>query len=221
MRRAVLTGALKAAYAARDRSLRVHASPLHFGILPPKRGDSRQRPWLYPREWEALVALPGRAGRVSAKCAPSRCIRAAYSSELRALRWGDVDLKARTISVSKALDVQTGDVKAPKTTQGHRMLPIQEHLVPLLEAMKGQADALVLASFNLSEDHVAQSFRDALAAAKVDRPRLTADNATEEPIDFRSLRDTHATWLALAGTPDKIIQRRMGHARAQRRPIGM
>src|SRR5580658_2939865 len=38
-----LIGGLKAAYAARDRSLRVIASPLHFGILPPKRGESRQR----------------------------------------------------------------------------------------------------------------------------------------------------------------------------------
>jgi hypothetical protein len=36
-----LTGALKAAYAAKDRSLRVHAAPLHFGILPPRRGDAR------------------------------------------------------------------------------------------------------------------------------------------------------------------------------------
>ena len=54
--------------------------------------------------------------------------------------------------------------------------------------------------------------RQHLATALVERPRLTADNATEEPIDFRSLRDTHATWLALGGTADKVIQRRMGHA---------
>jgi hypothetical protein len=46
-----LVGGLKAAYAARDRTLRVIASPIHMGILPPKRGKSRQRPWLYPRDW--------------------------------------------------------------------------------------------------------------------------------------------------------------------------
>ncbi len=35
-----------------------------------------------------------------------------------------------------------------------------------------------------------------------------ADNAT----DFRSLRDTHAAWLALEGVADRTIQRRLGHA---------
>ncbi len=78
--------------------------------------------------------------------------------------------------------------------------------------MDGKDEELVLGSFNLSEDHMAQTFREYLGTAQVERPRLTADNATEEPIDFRSLRDTHATWLALAGVADKIIQRRMGHA---------
>lgn len=51
----IVTSAMKAASAAKDRSLRVHAAPLHFGILPPKRGASRQRPWLFPREWLKLA----------------------------------------------------------------------------------------------------------------------------------------------------------------------
>lgn len=50
-----LTAALKAASSARDRRLRVHATPLHFAILPPKRGESRQRPWIYPNEWRLLA----------------------------------------------------------------------------------------------------------------------------------------------------------------------
>ena len=136
--------------------------------------------------------------------------------ELRALTWADVDLVARTISVSKALDAQTGDVKAPKTAQGQRVIPIQPNLLPLLVAAApdegDDLSGLVLGEIVASEDHLAQAFRDHLDAAGVDRPRLTADNDTEEPIDFRSLRDTHATWLALGGVADKVIQRRMGHA---------
>lgn len=64
------------------------------------------------------------------------------------------------------------------------------------------------------EDHRAGTFRAHLALAGVDRPRLIADNATEEPVDFRSLRDSYATWLALDGVGDKVIHRRMGHATA-------
>jgi hypothetical protein len=38
-------------------------------------------------------------------------------------------------------------------------------------------------------DHVATTFREHLRAAGVDRPRLEADNASEERVDFRSLRE--------------------------------
>jgi integrase len=102
--------------------------------------------------------------------------------------------------------------EAAKTSAGQRVIPILTPLLPLLTALEGDPDDLVLGSFNASEDHMATSFRTYLDAAGVERPRLTADNATEEPIDFRSLRDTHATWLALDRVSDKVIQRRMGHA---------
>src|SRR5262245_20103309 len=104
-----------------------------------------------------------------------------------------------------------GGVKPPKTVQGHRIIPILPELHPLLKAIEGEPEAPVL-PLAASEDHTAARFRAYLEAADVKRTRLSADNGTEEPIDFRSLRDTHATWLALAGVSDKIIQRRMGHA---------
>jgi hypothetical protein len=49
-------------------------------------------------------------------------------------------------------------------------------------------------------------------AAGVDRARLEADNASEEPVDFRSLRDSYATWSALDKVGDRVLQRRVGHA---------
>ena len=205
-----LTGALKAAYAARDRSLRVLPTPLHYGILPPKKGESRQRPWLYPSEWETFASC----GDVSVAFRKV-CAIALYTGlrpgELRALTWADVDLTARTLSVSKALDAD-GLPKPPKTAQGQRVIPVHENLMPLLEACKGAPSDRVLRDYGGSEDHMANSFRAYLKKAGVRRPRLEADNATEEPIDFRSLRDTHATWLALSGVADKTIQRRLGHA---------
>ena len=72
------------------------------------------------------------------------------------------------------------------------------------------ADRVVtkLATF---DERLAGRFRDHLTIAKVTRARLSADNATEEPNDFRSLRNINATWLALADVSPKIIQRRLGH----------
>ena len=206
----VLVGALKASYAGRDRTLRVHSTPVHFGLLPPKRGEARQRPWIYPNEWRAVMrceVIPIEWRQLYAL--------ALYSglrpNELRALTWNDVDTTARQISVSKAWDEETKSAKPPKTSAGHRTVPIEPTLLPLLEAMKGVGTDAV-APLLAREDAAAGMFRADLAIAKCTRPRLTADNETEEPVDFRSLRDSYATWLALAGVPDKRIQRRLGHA---------
>lgn len=133
-------------------------------------------------------------------------------NELRALTWDCVDTKARQISVSKAWDEQTKTAKPPKTTAGQRTVPIEPALLPLLETLRGEDDEPVAPLLSCGEDRNAGILRAHLLAAGAKRPRLTADNATEEPVDFRSLRDSYATWLALAGVPDKRIQRRLGHA---------
>lgn len=205
-----LTGAMNAAYADRDRTLRVHEKPLHFGVLPPKRGPSRKRPWLYPREWQAFAACPEIPGPWRQACAIA-LYTGLRPGELRALTWGDVCLTTKTIDVSKALD-EKGTVKAPKTAHGHRTIPIHDELLPLLVATKGTPEARVFQAVDANESKLASQFREWLIKAGVTRPRLTADTPTEEPIDFRSLRDSHATWLALAGTNAQIIQRRLGHA---------
>ncbi len=206
-----LTGALKAACAARDRSLRVHSSPLHFGILPPKRGDGRKRPWLYPNEWQAVAAcaaIPIEWRQLYAVA----LYTGLRPNELRALRWADVDTRARQISVSKAWDEQTKTAKPPKTAAGQRTVPIEPALLPLLQALQGDDDEPVMPLLARGEDRNAGVFRAHIEAAGVARARLTADNETEEPADFRTLRDSYATWQALAGVPDKRIQRRLGHA---------
>ena len=56
-------------------------------------------------------------------------------------------------------------------------------------------------------------FDDKIQESGVNRARLEADNTTNEPIDFRSLRDMARPHRHL----DKIIERRMGHA-SRRRP---
>jgi integrase len=206
-----LTGALKAAHASRDRSLRVHAAPLSYGILPPKDGEARQRPWLYPNEWRTLAACEAvpREWRQLYALAVYTGLR---PNELRVLTWGDVDAVGGQISVSKAWDEATKEVKRPKTAAGQRTLPIEASLAPLLEALRGAPDAPVAPLLaGPKQQRIAPTFREHLRQAGITRARLFADNETEEAVDFRSLRDSYATWLALAGVPDKRIQRRLGH----------
>jgi integrase len=212
----IVTGAMKAASSARDRTLRVHPTPLHFAILPPKRGASRERPWLYPNEWLMLA----RCRQVPIEWRRTYAV-ALYSGlrpgELRVLTGSDVDLASEHFSVSKAWDEAESKVKRVKgrrnsTRDAKRMVPIEPNLLPLVKRMMGGPDELLVPL--VAREHAVDHFRKHLKLAGVTRARLEADNDSEEPIDFRSLRDSYATWCALAGVPDKRIQRRMGHATA-------
>lgn len=57
------------------------------------------------------------------------------SSELRGLRWQDIDLAACTISVRQRAD-QWGQIGAPKSEAGRRTIPIPPELVAELKAWK-------------------------------------------------------------------------------------
>ena len=63
-------------------------------------------------------------------------------SEALALNWADVDIKRKTISVTKALDYTNGarpTIKPPKTDAGIRTVPILDVLLPHLIAEKEAA----------------------------------------------------------------------------------
>jgi hypothetical protein len=129
-------------------------------------------------------------------------------NELRALRWGDVDLVAKVVRVSRAHDAEAGEEKAPKSRAGLRSVPIPE---PLLGLLSGQHEPSSPVVRSAPWEDLARLFRADLRAAGVTRERLFADTPTEEPVDFRSLRDTSATWSALAGVDLATLRRRLGH----------
>jgi hypothetical protein len=88
-------------------------------------------------------------------------------------------------------------------------------LLPLLKSMHeraGDDDARVGPVLSRVRDkHRGMLLRDHLHAADVTRPRLSTSTATLRPVDFRSMRDSGITWLALAGVSLQAIKRRAGH----------
>jgi integrase len=210
-----VTCAMKSAAHSKDRTVRVHTVPqgsngIHAGIWPPTRGESKSRPWLFPIEAERLFAcveVP-----LEWRCAYAIALFTGLRpGELRTLLFGDVDPHARTITVSRAWDETARAAKVPKTKAGRRTFRIVDELVPLLEALRGAPNAPVAPIVATGAERLATRFRGHLRAAGVVRPRLHTDTATEERADFRSLRDSFATWCALAGLGSSALQRRMGH----------
>ena len=213
-----LTSAFKAARSSKRRDLRVLVGKPNpcTDVEPPGDKDSRKsrrKTFLYPKECAAIVAceaIPFEWREIHAI--------AAYTylrpGELRVLAWSDVDLTAGLIHVTKAWDYNDEEIKAPKTRNGVRRIPIEPTLAPLLTRMReGKADdALVVPGLSaFGEDHLAELFRSHLMLAGVKRIELHRSTKTHVQSNFRSWRDSGITWLAMQGVDTKIMVRRAGH----------
>lgn len=162
-----LTSSFKAATSSKRRDLRTldgKPNPCH-GVEPPGDRDSRKarrKTFLYPREAAALLAcaeVPWDWREVYA-IAFYTYVR---PGELRVLTWADVNLDAMHLSITKAWDYQAKDdepkIKAPKSRNGVRTVPIDVSLLPLLTRMKkdagDDASALVVPLLSVfGEDHL-------------------------------------------------------------------
>jgi integrase len=139
--------------------------------------------------------------------------------ELRALRWGHVDLAAGLIHVQRAWDDEEGD-GPPKSKAAVRRVPIVPALLGLLEAHKaGRSGSDLVFGRSASEAFVTSTVRNrALAAwkraneakAKVLGRDLTDDEALQ-PITLHECRHTFASLMIAAGCNAKALSVVMGH----------
>ena len=127
--------------------------------------------------------------------------------ELLGLRWDDLDLDGRTLTVRRALTFVDGEprFKRPKTSRT-RTLRLDTTTLGFLAlhrvAAEGDACGLV---FNhegepIDPMTVTLAFRQAVARSGLPRIRL------------HDLRHTHATLLLAGGVPVKVVSERLGHA---------
>jgi len=137
-----------------------------------------------------LEALSGHRGELLCKIILYCGLR---PSEAQALTWADIDLDARTISVSKSLK-RDGTVGPPKTASAYRLVPIPEHLVPLLQSSMSSGN---LFSHNLK-------WRRRMWDDIRKRTGITAN--------LYDLRHTYCTDLEKMGVPISIASRFMGHS---------
>lgn len=211
---ATVTTAFKAACRAKQRDLRVREDNPCANVLPPERGDSRRKEWIYPREFSTLMAcvsVPIEWRELYALA----CFLYLRPGELYELRVRDLNLEIGDVHVTRAWDWEAREVKAPKTRNGVRHVPIPATLLPLLRRMtagKQPDDKLVpVLEETGKERKTSETMRQHLRDAGVTSARLFADNATHMPIGFRSWRDTGITWLAIDGVDVIKMQRRAGH----------
>jgi integrase len=215
----VLRTMFRASVGSRHADLRVRTADPASGIARPVDSPSRAKTFLYPIEFWSLVACV----RVPRRWREIYAI-AAYTyvrpEELEALVWSDVDWIGEKLSVSKSVDGRTHEPKGSvKTRAAVREVPIEPELLALLERMHSQRQGqpgndarIVPAMSEINDKHRADLLRKHLREAGVtQRDRIFESSALLRPIDFRSLRDTGITWLALRGETLQTMRRRAGH----------
>ncbi len=148
--------------------------------------------------------------------------------ELLALEWTDIDFKADTISVNKAVTVVSGKqtTKVPKTKKSRRTVTIPHFLTLRLQALKRerlkyrlsigdywQGAEWVFIQTNgkqMSYSTPYSAFQDTIARYNAGRP----EDQQLPAIPFHGLRHTSATLLIANKQDVRTVSSRLGHAQA-------
>lgn len=199
--------------AVRDGLIRTN--PTEFVDLPTGR-PKEMRTWT-PTEMQAFAAVAARH-----RLAPAWRLTLAglRRSEVMGLRWSDLDLDARTLTVAQArvpLDGGSTYVKAPKTERGNRVLPLDDPAVRAFKAYRARTRAERLAfgaDYDTSHDLVVVD-----EAGRPIRPEFYGDEFTRlaatagvPRIRLHDARHTCASYLHAQGLPIAAISAWLGHS---------
>jgi integrase len=194
----------------KDPSLHALLTNPSRDVRGPDKGPSKALQYLYPSEFETLARSPS---------VPLRA-RQMYTilvygymrvGELEALLHSDVDLEHKTLSITKAVKRETGEIKSTKAGQTRR-IPIDAHLFPLLRALLAKGKRGRRGDFWLppAEDR-AELLRRHLELAGIARPALFVNTPWSRHITAHDLRATGITWAAVRGDEHLKIMQRAGH----------
>ena len=141
------------------------------------------------------------------------------SSELRGLRWSDVDLKKGELHVRQRAD-RYGVIGKPKSKAGHRTVPLGPQVINALREWKLRCPkgehSLVFPTPSggiALHNNVVRAFTNAVRAAG-----LTNSKGEPKYTGLHSLRHFYASWCINPlnrggqGLPPKVVQQLLGHS---------
>ena len=129
-------------------------------------------------------------------------------AEVLGLRWSDVDLDARTLTVNRTMSALRGEpmhINAPKSSRSRRAVAFGEGTASLLTMRRGAPDDQVCA----------RSGGAVLTPRSLSYGYKTIADSCGVSVRFHDLRHTHASLLLAAGVPVHVVQARLGHATIQ------
>lgn len=196
---------------SKQRSLRVRQDDTCRDILPPDRGPKKEKQFLFPSEFLALVSCDGVPLDWRRVAVLSTCLYLRVA-ELEALEWDDIAMEQGAIHIHRSLDRHRGCSKTTKTGATRRFL-IEPTLLPLLRRLHRESDGKgrVVAARTFDRFALARDLRAHLAVAGVARAELFVNDRARKWMTFHDLRATGITWMAVRGDDPFKIRQRAGH----------
>lgn len=192
-------------------------SPFVKAVKPPRRNkpqpnalDEKSRAALLG----VLDASPTTKQSVAARFGLLAGLR---REEVAGLKWGDIRLADRKVTIRRAIGVSDGKtyLKGTKTEAGEREVVLEESLVATLAELKRSLgsratdEAFVLGDEGLyyTPDRITKDFT---SLAKT----MNLTGVVGRRVTFHDLRDTFATHLITSGVNVKTVSYLLGHANA-------
>lgn len=177
-------------------------------LIPTNPLDAVERPRVEQSEPDVLSAaeanayLDAFAGHVLEPFVIVAIAAGLRRSELAALSWSDVDLKAGTVSVERGLHESGGEVWAekPKTTRSRRVVTLPGWAVARLKAIRGVGPLALEGGAAIRPTRITVLYRRHVAAAGL------------RYVPLKNLRHTAATLALAAGVSPVTLSRRLGHS---------
>lgn len=138
--------------------------------------------------------------------------------EILGLRWSDIDFTKRSLSISQALAIgEKGYVlQEPKTKSGKRSIALSQSSLIVLEKHKRKQAAEKLRAGSMYRDHglvFASTVGTPINSRNFARVYYTLrKKADVTPINFHSIRHTHASLMLKQGVHPKVVSERLGHS---------
>lgn len=125
--------------------------------------------------------------------------------EMLALQWRDIDIKNKTISITKAIEYKHNRpyIKEPKSKSGIRKVPILDNLLPYLQNTPENKNLYIFGGDSILSDTM------------IKRRWSKYTKVTGLDITQHQLRHSYATILYKAGIDPKTAQNLLGHADVQ------
>ena len=183
------------AYGLLSTVLRIYSPSLRLDLRYPQKKDPQIT---IPSDEDVAALISAIKGTEMELPVMFAALLGLRRGEIAALTYDDIDFRAGTVRISKAMALTESKqwiVKPPKTNSGNRILPLPANILEVVESRQKAGKPLIA----LNPDAISNRFERLIK--KLDIPHIR----------YYDMRHYNASVMLALNVPDKYAMERMGH----------